>query len=134
MCPSRPLLSVVVTALALLACERRSGGRPAARPADTMVVSVPAPSRTQSPGGSRGSHPELRFADYAVSHTSRGRRPAAVDVASAPYGRMFRTKLREGAAAGPTFAGHYTIVLWGCGTGCQIVAVVDARTGRLSRQ
>ncbi|MFN2566712.1 MAG: hypothetical protein ABR499_17080 [Gemmatimonadaceae bacterium] len=79
--------------------------------------------------------PQLRFEDYAVTDTALRRpRPARVDLASAEYGRMYRTKLREGAAAGPNFAGHYTIVLWGCGTSCQIVAVVDARTGRLSRQ
>jgi hypothetical protein len=75
------------------------------------------------------------FGDYPVADTSLGRqRPAAVDISSAPYGRMYRTKLREGAAAGPNFAGHYTVVLWGCGTGCQVVSIVDARTGRLSRQ
>lgn len=47
---------------------------------------------------------------------------------------MYRTKLRQGTALGPNFAGHYTVVLWGCGTGCQVASVVDARTGRLSRQ
>lgn len=75
------------------------------------------------------------FGEYAVGDRSIGRpRPALVDLTSAPYGQMYRTKLREGAATGPNFAGHYTIVLWGCGTGCQFVSVVDARTGRLSSQ
>ncbi len=67
--------------------------------------------------------------------TALGRaRPAQPDLASATYGPMYRTKLRDGAVAGPNFAGGYTVVLWGCGTGCQILSVVDPRTGRLSGQ
>lgn len=45
---------------------------------------------------------------------------------------MFRTRLREGAAKGPNFAGHYTLVMWGCGAACQMVAVVDAGDGQVS--
>jgi hypothetical protein len=37
--------------------------------------------------------------------------------------------IREGAREGPNFAGHYTIVQWGCGAGCVQFAVVDAKTG-----
>jgi hypothetical protein len=44
---------------------------------------------------------------------------------------MFRTRLREGSRTGPNFAGHYTVVIWGCGTGCAQMGVVDARTGRV---
>ena len=34
-----------------------------------------------------------------------------------------------GAKDGPNFAGHYTIVRWGCGSDCRQFAIVDARTG-----
>jgi hypothetical protein len=44
---------------------------------------------------------------------------------------MFRTRLREDSRTGTNFAGHYTVVFWGCGTGCAQLAVVDARTGRV---
>jgi hypothetical protein len=74
------------------------------------------------------------FEDYPAKDSAAAIRPAPVRLESAPYGQMYRTKLREGAARGPNFAGHYTVVTWGCGTGCQILAVVDARTGQLSRQ
>jgi hypothetical protein len=57
---------------------------------------------------------------------------APVDLGSDPRVRQFRTRLTEGAKQGPNFAGRYTIVEWGCGTNCQQVAVVDARTGRVS--
>ena len=43
--------------------------------------------------------------------------------------RRYKTVLRRGATVGPNFAGHYTIVAWGCGTSCVTLAVVDAGTG-----
>jgi hypothetical protein len=48
-----------------------------------------------------------------------------------PRARTFRTRLREGASAGPNFAGRYTFVQWGCGTGCAQSGVIDAATGRV---
>jgi hypothetical protein len=30
-----------------------------------------------------------------------------------------------------TFAGHFTIVIWGCGASCQQFAIVDASSGRV---
>lgn len=45
--------------------------------------------------------------------------------------RMFRTRLREDSREGANFAGHYVVVIWGCGTGCAQMGVVDAKTGRV---
>jgi hypothetical protein len=56
---------------------------------------------------------------------------AKPDVRSHPRSRMFRTVIREGAKDGPNFAGHYTILGWGCGAGCVSLAIVDAKTGRV---
>lgn len=39
--------------------------------------------------------------------------------------------LHRGAKEGPNFAGHYTIVGWGCGSSCLEFAIVDASTGRV---
>lgn len=47
--------------------------------------------------------------------------------------RLFRTVLRQGALKGPNFAGHMTIVEWGCGSSCVEWAAMDARTGRVTR-
>jgi hypothetical protein len=71
-----------------------------------------------------------RFEDYRVGERFTGI-PAAVDLRSHPKARLFRTMLREGAKKGPNFAGHYTVVTWGCGSDCRMIAVVDARTGRV---
>lgn len=72
--------------------------------------------------------PEPPFERYRVAPTFRGT-PAAVDLRSDRRARRFRTVLRQGAAGGPDFADHFTVVTWGCGSGCQSHAIVDARTG-----
>ncbi|HKS30233.1 MAG TPA: hypothetical protein VJS44_20580 [Pyrinomonadaceae bacterium] len=68
-----------------------------------------------------------RFQDYSVP-VYKGRR-APVNLRSAQGASTFRTRLREGAAGGVNFAGHYSLVAWGCGTGCLYVGIVDAKTG-----
>lgn len=69
------------------------------------------------------------FTQYRVTQRYTGR-PAAVNL-NTPQARRFRTVLTNGARRGPNFAGQYTVVTWGCGTECQQVAIVDARTGRV---
>jgi hypothetical protein len=73
-----------------------------------------------------------RFEDYGVSEVFQGR-PAPVDLRSNPDALRFKTELREGAAKGPNFAGHFTVVSWGCGTSCQSIMLVDASSGRVMR-
>jgi hypothetical protein len=68
-----------------------------------------------------------KFEDYPVNEKFRGE-PASVKLTT-PRTRMFRTMIREGAKEGPNFAGHYTLVIWGCGSDCKGFAIVDARTG-----
>lgn len=70
-----------------------------------------------------------RFSDYPVKDVYTG--PIAPVVLESRRARMFRSRLREDSRNGPNFAGHYTVVFWGCGTGCAQVAVVDAKTGKV---
>jgi hypothetical protein len=72
--------------------------------------------------------PELR--DYPAVRRFAGS-PARVNLSSAAGAGYYRTRLREGARKGPNFAGHFTIVTWGCGSDCYDIAVVDALTGRV---
>jgi hypothetical protein len=74
-----------------------------------------------------------RFEDYPSVDAFSGK-PAAVVLASARYGRTYRTRLRNGAQMGPNFAGAFTVVTWGCGSSCQVNVIIDARTGALSQQ
>lgn len=70
------------------------------------------------------------MAKYPAGAPYKGK-PAAVNLASHKDARMFRTRLREAALAGPNFAGYLTVATWGCGTSCQTVALIDARNGRV---
>ena len=43
----------------------------------------------------------------------------------------YRTRIRTELRAGPNFAGHYSVVQWGCGTGCLVAVVADNKTGQV---
>jgi hypothetical protein len=84
-----------------------------------------------------GAHPSPaqetdapRLEDYAAV-ISRGK-VAPLDLRrSHPLARRYRTMIRQQIREeGINFAGHYTLASTGCGTGCAIGAIVDARTGR----
>jgi len=68
-----------------------------------------------------------RFEDFPVGEVFNGK--SAPPKLVSPGDRAFRTRIREGAAKGPNFAGHYTIAEWGCGSNCVSMAVVDAQNG-----
>jgi hypothetical protein len=70
------------------------------------------------------------FNDYLVREVFRGK-PAQANFSTDPDARRFITRVREGAKRGPNFAGHFTIVEWGCGTECQSFLIVDAKTGSI---
>lgn len=72
----------------------------------------------------------LKFVDYPARAWSG---PVAKPRQDTRFARLFRTVLNLGAAAGPNFAGHMTIVEFGCGTSCVEWGLVDARTGQVHR-
>lgn len=87
------------------------------------------PDRTEAADSAADGH-RPAFADVPAT-PDPGLRPAPVDFDTHPLARQFRTLLASGAAEGPNFAGHYTIVSWGCGTMCEEFMIVDARTGEI---
>jgi hypothetical protein len=76
------------------------------------------------------TQPVPKFADFPAPPETIGK-PAPVDLASHPEARRFRTQIRRDAAAGPNFAGYFTIVGWGCGSACLEWGIVNARTGKV---
>lgn len=73
-------------------------------------------------------HPTA-FAAYSVQPDASLRR--ATLKLNNEFSRMFRTRLRSALQQGPIdFAGHYMVVKMGCGTGCLMAGMVDARTGQ----
>lgn len=43
----------------------------------------------------------------------------------------FRTRIREEMKSGPNFAGHYAIVVIGCGMGCRFAFIGDVANGQM---
>lgn len=52
-----------------------------------------------------------------------------MDLQSDRRAREYRPRLREAAQGRPSFAAYYIVAGWGCGTSCQQVALIDARSG-----
>ena len=99
--------------------------------ASQAVATAQPQSRARTGGAAREQRkPSARlpaFADYPARESFMGR-PAPVRLRTR-RDHNYRTRLREGAAEGPNFADRYTVVYWGCGTGCAQIAIVDAKTG-----
>lgn len=58
-------------------------------------------------------------------------RTKAINFRGNPDARRFRTVLTEALRDGINFAGHYVVASWGCGTACQIGAIIDTRNGEV---
>jgi hypothetical protein len=79
------------------------------------------------PGFGQKSAPP-RFEKYSADVYAG--KPAPLNLRSHSLARTYRTSIREQLQEeGINFAGHYTIAVMGCGTGCSITAIVDARNG-----
>ncbi len=74
--------------------------------------------------------PPPSFDQYAIPAAPFKGKPAS-PIFKTKSERMFRTAIRDAAARGPNFAGHFTIAEWGCGAGCVSMVVVDAATGAI---
>jgi hypothetical protein len=72
-------------------------------------------------------HPE--FEDHPAGEAYQG--SVHPPILSTPLDNRFRTAIKDGVAKGVNFAGHYIIVTWGCGIGCQSFVIVDAKTGKV---
>lgn len=69
------------------------------------------------------------FEQYKVAHIFKGR--PAKPFLKTPEDREYRTRIRQGAAKGANFAGHYAVVILGCGTQCASFLIVDVQNGRV---
>jgi hypothetical protein len=94
-----------------------------------VLVAQAALGDTTDCGRTRCADGAPPFDSYPVQAVSYAA-PAPVSIGT-PQSKRFRTVLRAGAAAGPNFAGHFTVVTWGCGVACQSIAIVDSTNGRV---
>jgi hypothetical protein len=86
-----------------------------------------------------------RFEQYPTPDTFQG--TSASPILETAEQRRYRTRIRNGVqlgegvwtgswrnpmkSHGPNFAGHYFVIRWGCGSQCVMMAVVDAKTGKV---
>lgn len=55
-----------------------------------------------------------------------------LDLSSHPIGPRYRTILRRAVASQPpNLAGHYLLFHWGCGSSCQLFAIINLETGKI---
>jgi hypothetical protein len=98
----------------------------------------------QSVGAQPHSTPLPRFENYPVKEVfNESPHPPII---ATPEQRRYRTMIRQGVEKGwgvringewgkeqnrpgPNFAGHYVVIVWGCGAPCLMMVICDARTG-----
>lgn len=71
-----------------------------------------------------------KFEDYPVNEIFKGK-PTKPILKKNSQEWHFKTNINNGASQGVNFAGHFTIVEWGCGTICQEYAIVDLQNGKV---
>ena len=72
-----------------------------------------------------------QFDKYKVDKVYKGQL-ASPNFSTDPEARYYITSIKEGCKEkGVDFAGHYTIVQWGCGTICSKMAIVDRISGQI---
>jgi hypothetical protein len=81
--------------------------------------------------GSIKFEPYIGFDDFRVNAIDHSKH-AELDLRSNKFAYLFRTRLKEGYSADTAnFAGHYTLVYWGCGSGCKLAMIIDRKTGKI---
>src|SRR5947209_980567 len=81
-----------------------------------IAVSLTAQNSRQAQTNPATSLAVPQFEQHTVTEIYRSK--PAMPVLRTPEDREYRTRIREGATAGPNFAGHYTVIIIGCGTEC----------------
>ena len=70
------------------------------------------------------------FAEYPIESIYDG--PIAeLDTKSSELAGIFTTRIRNQLKEGVNFAGHYSIMMAGCGTECQMITITDVVTGKV---
>ncbi|MDX0594939.1 hypothetical protein GOD17_06925 [Sinorhizobium medicae] len=86
---------------------------------------------SSSANGSLASKADFpRAARYAVTERFTGRTKLPDFRGRDRKFNSFRTRIRNGMREGPNFAGHFSVIQIGCGTGCTFAIVGDNNSGR----
>jgi hypothetical protein len=74
---------------------------------------------------------EREFSNYPAEDRLYSK-PVSVDFSSHPEAGEYKTKIIEGAAKGPNYNGHYTVVsFWTTNSQSYLTTIIDAETGKI---
>jgi len=140
------MLAKALTAIHAFAKADRSRGRlrvtlSVGLVAHAMVVVSCTPTRMETASadgrgvvpnlaGVDSQTPEPQFSDYPATMRFAGVR-AKLETSGGGFTPMQVNALETALEDGPNFAGVFALAMWGCGTNCHVVSVVDLRTGRV---
>ncbi|AQT44817.1 hypothetical protein BBC0244_022940 [Bartonella apihabitans] len=71
-----------------------------------------------------------KYSDYPASPIYTGK-IAKPKLSSADGTATFKTRILEGVKQGVNYAGHYNVVVIGCGSSCTFAYVVNVKTGKI---
>ena len=74
---------------------------------------------------------DLSFDRFAVSKIYRGKTVLPQFDGRDKEFKEFRTRIRNGMKGGPNFSGSFSIIQFGCGTGCTFTYITNNRTGQV---
>jgi hypothetical protein len=98
---------------------------------DNEIVLLGNKNEITSPGIFKKFKFKSHFNDFKIDTIYKGKL-AKPNFATDPDAKYFITRIKEGCRnIGVNFAGHYTIVEWGCGCLCQEMAIVDRINGEI---
>lgn len=81
--------------------------------------------------GENGIFDAYPASTQATQHPQASAAQPAQPQLNTAFARRFATRIREAAQAPANFNGHYRAATWGCGSGCQTLAIIDLHTGRV---
>jgi hypothetical protein len=94
-----------------------------------VPTAAPKASVKQAKSGFVKFEPHSSFSDFRVLIEDASAEPG---ISSHGLGRKYRTTIREEYKNPKSlFAGHYSLIYWGCGSPCQMSVIVDRRDGKI---
>ncbi|WP_155248966.1 hypothetical protein [Rhizobium leguminosarum] len=94
------------------------------------AIDWPGNGSDQAPKSPQAPFTKPEAADFPVERVYGGKTAKPDFSGSNAHFRDFRTRIRQGMAGGPGFAGEFSVIQFGCGTGCSAVIVASNKTGQ----
>jgi hypothetical protein len=119
--PSQAFFSTCPFATSVRATSNEAEGQPSL---DSLREPPTPPVGPAEIGG-------FKYADYPISKIYGGKIIFPHFSGRDKDFAQFRTRIRDGMRNGPNFAGRYSVIKIGCGTGCRFYIIGDTATGSL---